>query len=102
MNVIVPPKVFTEGEISKALEREIRTGFQLERERENARVALAKKRADQMKGGREIPGLGRCISVLPSRDFFRLIQKYGHQEFNSDEFQRYMHKKIPSTKVASV
>lgn len=95
MTIVQPPKIFSQGEISKALEREIRTGFQLEREREKYRVQGAQKRADQFRGVKKVGELGRPVSVMPSRDFFRLVQKYGIQEVSSDKFIQYFQKKFP-------
>lgn len=95
MNVIVPPKIFSQGEVSKALEREIRTGFQLEREREALRVKDARGRADELRGVKEVGPLGRPVSVMPQRDFFRLVQKYGVQEVSSPGFIQYFQRKFP-------
>jgi hypothetical protein len=43
----------------------------------------------------EVPGLGRCIGVIPEWEFFRMQQKYGHKEVHSKEFMKYYQKKFP-------
>jgi hypothetical protein len=68
------PKSFTTGEIDEAFMNEIKSGFKLEKETEHLRVAQA---------------------TIPARDFFRLTQKYGHDQVHSKEFLKYYNKKFP-------
>jgi len=88
------PRSFTDGEIDAAFLAEIKSGFQLEKETEHERVAVAKKEAHEMKGACH-PSLGRPIATMPARDFFRLTNKYGHKEVHSKEFLKYYQKKFP-------
>jgi len=75
--------------------REIQTGFQLGREHVAFRVKAAQAEADELRGHKTIPTLGKCVGVMPERDFFRLVQKYGYQEIHSKEFLKYYNKKFP-------
>lgn len=74
--------------------KEIRTGFQLERATEEHRRDAAKFEAEALRN-KKSDVLGRCVGVIPQRDFFRLTQKYGHDEVHSKEFMRYFNKKFP-------
>lgn len=95
MQIITALPKYSNGELTDALIREIKTGFQLERETEKAREAKAAAESQAMRGHRSLPGLGRCIGVIPEREFFRLIKKYGHAEVHSREFMRHYNKTFP-------
>ena len=93
---------YHDGEINRALEREIRTGMQLKIETERARELQA---AAQAKEARDAGGnglLGKLVAVIPEWEHFRLVQKYGHQEVHSKEFLRYIQKKMPELAVGRV
>lgn len=93
---------YHDGEINRALEREIRTGMQLRKEMERARELEA---AQQAKEAREAGGngpLGKLVAVLPNWDYFRLVQKYGHKEVHSKEFLQYFQRKMPELAVGRI
>lgn len=93
---------YHDGEINRALEREIRTGMQLKIETERARELEA---AQQAKEAREAGGngpLGKLVAVMPNWDYFRLVQKYGHKEVHSKEFLKYFQRKMPELAVGRV
>ena len=87
------PRSFTDGEIDQAFMNEIKSGFKLEKETEHLRYAQAKKDAAKEKG-KVHPVLGRCVATMPARDFFRLTNKYGHDQVHSKEFIKYYNKKF--------
>jgi len=95
MEIITSLPRYSDGEVNRALIKEIQTGFQLEREHENFRVKAAQAEADELRGHKTIPTLGKCVGVMPERDFFRLVQKYGHAEVHSKGFLKYFNKKFP-------
>lgn len=95
MQIITSLPRYSDGEINRALIREIQTGFQLERETEKAREAKAQAEAEALRNHRTIKGLGKCVAVIPERDYFRLIKKYSHAEVHSKEFLRYYNKAFP-------
>jgi hypothetical protein len=84
-----------EGAVKDALIREIRTGFELIKANEKKEEILAAQEAQQWKGHRTIPGLGKAVAFYPRDEYFRLIAKYGRKEINSNEFIRYHQKKFP-------
>jgi hypothetical protein len=87
------PRSFTDGEIDKAFMNEIKSGFKLEKETEHLRVKQAKKEAKQLKGTTH-PVLGKPVATMPAREFFRLTNKYGHDEVHSKEFIQYYNKQF--------
>ena len=88
------PRNFTDGEVDAAFLAEIKNGFKLEKETEHLRVAQAKREANQLKG-KTHPTLGKPVATMPAREFFRLTQKYGHDQVHSKEFLKYYNKKFP-------
>ena len=95
MEIIVPKlKRYSDGEIDRAFMKEIKTGFELERQTEKQLVAGAAKEAKKLKGTTH-PVLGRPVASIPPREYFRLIKKYGHDTVHSKEFLKYYNKKFP-------
>lgn len=92
MQIIIPPKQFTEGDMAKAFERELRSGVELKKATEEARERKAAQEAKDLK--RTVGGLGKCVAVVPDWEFFRLKQKYG-SEVQSKEFVKYFQRKFP-------
>ena len=85
---------YSDGEIDRAFMREIMNGFKREKATEKYRVKQAVKEANQLRGT-EHPVLGRPVATMPAREFFRLTQKYGHDEVHSKKFIQYYNKKFP-------
>ena len=95
MEIIVPKlKRYSDGEIDRAFMKEIKTGFNLEKQTEKKRVAQATKEAKELKG-KTHPTLGKPVATIPVREFFRLTKKYGHETVHSKEFLKYYNKKFP-------
>ena len=95
MDIIIPNiKKYSDGEIDRAFMKEIKTGFNLERQTEQKRVAQAAKEAKELRG-KTHPVLGKPVATMPAREFFRLTQKYGQETVHSKEFLKYYNKKFP-------
>ena len=95
MDIIIPNfKRYSDGEIDRALMKEIRNGFKLEEKTENKRVDQARKEAQELKG-KTHPTLGKPVATIPAREFFRLTNKYGHETVHSKDFLKYYNKKFP-------
>ena len=95
MDIIIPNiKKYSDGEIDRAFMKEIKTGFNLERQTEQKRVAQAVKEAKELRG-KTHPVLGKPVATMPAREFFRLTQKYGQETVHSKEFLKYYNKKFP-------
>ena len=95
MEIIVPKlKRYSDGEIDRAFMKEIKNGFNLERQTEKQRVAGAAKEAQKLKGTTH-PTLGKPVASIPPREYFRLVQKYGQKTVHSKEFLKYYNKKFP-------
>lgn len=95
MEIITSLPRYSNGEINDALIKEIKTGFQLEKATQERREIQARAEAQAMKAHKTIEGLGKCVGVIPEREYFRLIQKYGHKEVHSREFMSYFNRKFP-------
>ncbi len=102
MNLITSLPRYSDGQIEDALIREIKTGFQLEKATQEAREIEARAQAKAMKAHKTIKGLGKCVGVIPEREYYRLVAKYGHKEVHSKDFMRYFQKKFPSLSPNSV
>jgi hypothetical protein len=94
MEIIIPPKQYSQGDIGKAFEREVRTGLELKKATEEKRELQARAQAKQFRDMKRVKGLGKCVAVIPPWEFFRLKQKYG-KEVHSNEFLQYFQKKHP-------
>jgi len=95
MNIITSLPKYSDGEINRALIKEIQTGFQLEKATQEKRTLEAAEQAKALRNHKTINGFGKAIGVMPEREFFRLIKKYGHAEVHSKDFLRYFQKKFP-------
>lgn len=95
MNLITSFPKYSDGEVNRALMRELTTGLQLKKEMERKKEIEAAEQAKISKGMKAIKGLGKCVGVIPEWEFFRMQQKYGRQEIHSHEFMKYFQNKFP-------
>jgi hypothetical protein len=95
MEIITSLPKYSDGEIDRALMREIRTGLELDKQREKHREELAARRARKMAGARDTEALGRNVATIPAREYYRLVHKYGREEVHSDQFLQYWQKRFP-------
>ncbi len=95
MEIITSIPKYSDGEVNAALMREIKLGFHRERVTEGIRVRNASEYRKTFDEAKEVPGLGLHAAAMPARDYFRLVNKYGHQEVHSDKFLRRMRKDMP-------
>ena len=96
MNIITTLPKCSNGEVDRALMKELTTGIELKKQFERHREIKAEAEAKEKRGAKEVPGLGRCVAVMPEWEFFRLQQKYGHAEIHSKGFMKYFQKKFPT------
>ena len=75
-------------EVLATLKEDVVSG---ERERE----ILARAEANAIRQQKTHPIFGKCVAVIPARDYFRMIKKYGAEEVASDESIRYFNKRFP-------
>tara|TARA_R110000744_G_scaffold43823_3_gene97963 strand:+ start:3641 stop:3892 length:252 start_codon:yes stop_codon:yes gene_type:complete len=75
--------------------RELKTGLQFKKEIERSKELQAAEQAKELVNQKEVPGLGRCIGVIPEWEFFRMQEKYGAKEVHSKEFMKYYQKAFP-------
>ena len=95
MNIITDVPKYSSGEKNAAFWKHVDNEFQRERNSENVRENQSAKESWALKGTRH-PVLGEPVAVMPHREFFRLVKKYGHATVHSKEFlkdwnKRYSH-----------
>ena len=95
MQILTSEIPISQPALNAALEREIRTGFELMKANERRRELQAAEEARQLRSAKEIKGLGKRTFMMPHWEFFRLIQKYGHAEVHSRPFVKYLQKTFP-------
>jgi len=94
MEIITALPRYSDGEIDRAFMKEILTGFEIERRTEHEREHQAAQGAHELKGT-EHPTLGKPVASIPARDFFRLVNKYGHEEVHSKKFVQHFNRTHP-------
>jgi hypothetical protein len=94
MQIIAKSKQFTDEEIDQELINAVKESFNNEIKTEEARVVMARAQSQAIKGHKTIPGLGKCVAVIPPREYFRLVARYGQEEVHSKEFLRDFNKRF--------
>ena len=95
MDIIIPNfKKYSDGELNRALMKEIKNGFALEKKTESQRVRAIAADVRKTKGETN-PSLGKKVASMPAREFFRLTSKYGHDEVHSKGFLQDYNKRFP-------
>lgn len=95
MNIINKPKTYSKDEIDNEIRNIVVESFAEEKATEFERTNLARAQASVMKNHKSVPGLGKCVGVMPAREYFRLIKKYGYETVHSKNFMRFFNKKMP-------
>ena len=95
MNIINTPKTYSKEEIDNELINIVKESLAEEKATEFERTNVARAQASVMKNHKSIPGLGKCIGVMPGREYFRLVKKYGYETVHSKDFMRFFNKKMP-------
>ena len=95
MNIINKPKTYSKAEIDNEIRNIVVESFAEEKATEFERTNLARAQASVMKNHKSVPGLGKCVGVMPAREYFRLIKKYGYETVHSKDFMRFFNKKMP-------
>ena len=92
MQIIAKSDQFTDEQIDAALVKHIQDSFTKEMCEEEARETMARAHARSI-GKATVPGLGKCVAVMPAREFFRLQAKYGAATVHSKEFLQFFNRK---------
>lgn len=95
MHIKIAQPEYSREEIDNEVKKEIFRSLEIEKATEVERVNIARAEAQMIKGHKTIPSLGKCVAVMPAREYFRLIKKYGHEGVHSREFLSYFNKKMP-------
>ena len=95
MNIINTLKTYSKEEIDNELISIVKDSLEEEKATEFQRTNVARAQASMMKNHKSVPGLGKCIGVMPGREYFRLVKKYGYETVHSKEFMRFFNRKMP-------
>ena len=97
MDIITNLPRFSDGEIDRALIKEIKTGYNLKRALETEREKICAQHAERVKANEKfaMKGLGKCVAVMPAWEWFNLRHKYGKEAMNDKGFLRDFQKKFP-------
>lgn len=88
MHIIKQIKVDRDA-VDAAMIDAIKLAYSTEAATEHLRIQEAAEEAQAARNApKDVPGLGRLVAVMPERDYFRLIHKYGHEEVHSKGFLR--------------
>ena len=91
-----------EGDIDAAFERELRTGFKMEKAMQEDRLKSAHKTAASYDKRKTAGcGLGKMIAEIPALDYFRIKENYP----GCWEDKKFIHdyqRLVPDSKVASI
>jgi hypothetical protein len=99
MEIITKIPTYSDGEVNRALMREIRTGVKLKTKLEETRVRGVRRYVQTARENKRNPVLGSHAFSMPAYEFFRLQDKYGHEEVHSEEFLKFHQKKFPDLTV---
>ena len=95
MLIINKTEQVTDEQVDAALMEHIKDSMQHELKTEEAREIVARAEARALKEHKTVPWLGKCVAVMPAREFFRLQAKYGADVVHSKEFIQFFNKKMP-------
>lgn len=87
--------ILENAELTDALLREIRTGHQLLKTREEEMEREARREAQLSRGHKTIPGLGKKVFTWHQDQFFAMLQdpRFGIEALHDKGFMREMQKK---------
>jgi hypothetical protein len=100
-NIAIARPKWSDDDVHRALERELRSGIQLKEAIEEQRVVAAAEEAKQYKRGKTTP-LGKHVAEIPAWEFFNMVRKYGHDEVHSRNFMKYFQKKFPHLSTSRI
>jgi len=96
MNIITSLPRYSDGEVNRALMREIQTGISLKQAWEGEREKICAQHAKNVKASEPLSFKGlRCLAVTPSWEWFNLRRKYGAQAMHDRGFIRDYQKRFP-------
>jgi len=93
-NIAIAQPRWSDTQVNRALERELRTGIKLKEAMEHQREIEAAHEAKLDRDARGIKDFGKKVFTMPDWEFFNLVRKYGHDEVHSKEFVRDAQKRF--------
>ena len=96
MQLITNFPKYSDGEIDRALMRELKTGIMLKQSWENEREKLCAEHAQKVKEAQPFGFKNlRCVAVTPAWEWFNMRRKYGNQAMHDKGFIKDYQKRFP-------
>ena len=97
MEIITSIPRYSDGEVNRALMREITTGIALKEAWENERETFCAQEVQRIKDTQKahIKGM-RCVAVTPAWEWFNMRKKYGHEAMHDKGFIKDYQKRFPN------
>ena len=96
MEIITKIPRYTDGEVDRALMREIKTGIALKRAWEGEREKICAQEAEKIKDHQKFGFKNmRCVAVTPAWEWFNMRRKFGHQAMHDKGFIKDYQKRFP-------
>jgi hypothetical protein len=96
MQIITALPRYSDGEIDRALIREITTGIKLKQAWEGEREKICAQHAEKIKDNQKFGFKNlRCLAVTPGFEWFNMRRKYGHEAMHDKGFIKDYQKRFP-------
>lgn len=96
MHIITSLPKYSDGEINRALMREITTGIALKQAMENEREKICAQEVERIKNSQKFGFKNlRCVAVTPGWEWFNLRKKYGNEAMHDKGFIKDYQKRFP-------
>ena len=96
MQIITSLPRYSDGEIDRALIREITTGIKLKQAWEGEREKICAQHAEKIKDSQKFGFKNlRCIAVTPGFEWFNMRRKYGAEAMHDRGFIKDYQKRFP-------
>lgn len=94
LNIIHKKKGPSNDAIAQARQKLVNQSLAHENATQKAREAAAAKEAHALRGHTDRV-MGKPVACIPEREFYRLTQKYGHENVHTKEFIRDLQRLEP-------
>ena len=96
MHIITSFPKYSDGEVHRALMREITTGIALKQAWEGEREKICAQEAEKIKNSQKFGFKNlRCVAVTPGWEWFNIRKKYGHEAMHDRGFIKDYQKRFP-------
>lgn len=91
-----------DADITAAMEREIRLGWQMRQDLRDGRLEQARREAAQHDKNKTAGALGKPVLSVPEAEFFDIRREYGEECWDDKGFIRDYGRLVPGSRIARV